>query len=108
MCAWVTRNRSPRLAHLGKGAASPPVASPGPGPSARGPDQRRFALWTADRGDFISPWTLDQRETSLSLWTSIDQACAAMDPHEGYAPLDRTRAFAPVDPDSGDVPPRDP
>jgi len=60
-CARVIpRSRSAcGLAHLGKGAASPPVASPGPGASLRGPHQTRFAFWTSDRGDFISPWTFD-------------------------------------------------
>jgi hypothetical protein len=81
----------PAVAHLGKGAASPPVASPGPGALLRGPHQRRFALWTSDRGDFISPWTLDRRETSLSPRTPIDQAYAAMDPQQGFrAPAPRT------------------
>src|SRR5690349_15435278 len=46
---YYRRHRSLTVAHLGKGAASPPVASPGAGPSARAPDQTRFAFWTSDR-----------------------------------------------------------
>ena len=62
----------------------------------RAPHQTRFAFWTSDRGDFISPWTLDRVETSLSPRTPIDQAYAAMDLHEGYAPVDRSGASAPL------------
>jgi len=109
----------PASPHLGKGVASPPVASPRPGPSAAGPDQTRFAFWTSDREAFhppatrplfrqrlrpgepsCPPWTSRPGKTSLSPWPPIDQACAAMDLHEGRAPLDRSGAFAPL--------PRDP
>ena len=99
---WVRVKPRPRsacgLAHLGKGDASPPIASPRAGASLHAPHQTRFAFWTSDRSDFISPWTLDQRETSLSLWAAIDQAYAAMDPQQGFrAPAPRTgRRAAPV------------
>src|ERR1035438_10003199 len=118
LCAVYPRKRSPRLAQLGKGAASPPIASPGPGPSARGPDQRRFALWTADRARCTAldpcplfrqrlrpgepscpPWTSRPWETSLSPRTPIDQPSAVWT---------RARAFAPMDHEPEDVPPRCP
>ena len=59
-CARVIpRSRSTSgLAHLGKGAFRPRCI-PRPGALLRGPHQTRFAFWTSDRGDFISPWTLD-------------------------------------------------
>ena len=111
------------LAHLGKGVASPPVASPGPGPSARGPDEGRFTPSTLDQAALrppatrplfrqrprpgepsCPPWTSRPGVTSLSPWTPIDQACAAMDLHQGFAPVDLAGASVPLDPGQGGPP----
>ena len=82
LARWVRVKPRPRSAFgftpLGKGVASPPVASPGPG------------------GPSCPPWTSRPWETSLSPRTPIDQAYAAMDPHEGSAPIDRSGASAPL------------
>ena len=47
----------PRI--LARGQLRPPLHPPDQGALLRGPHQTRFAFWTSDRGDFISPWTLD-------------------------------------------------
>ena len=103
LARWVRVKPRPRsacgLAHLGTGDASPPIASPRAGASLHAPHQKRFAFWTSDRGDFISPWTLDRWETSLSPRTPIDQAYAAMDPQQGFrAPAPRTGGVPPLYP----------
>jgi hypothetical protein len=69
------------------------------------PETRSFAPWTTPRrsasghltgGDFALPTA------------PIDQAYAAMDLHEGYAPIDRSGAFAPLPHEPDGVPPRCP
>jgi hypothetical protein len=104
-CAWDTRHAQPAASLSWQGAASPPLHPPDRS-VAPGPHQTRFAFWTSDRGDFISPWTLDRWRLRSPPDPHRPGVCRP-GPARGFCTLDRTRAFAPWT-STRSVPPRDP
>ncbi len=112
MCACSTRHRSLRSLILQRGSLRPPF-DPRTRAFAAGPDQTRFAFWTSDRRCFtLRPPDRcfgcgPDQESLRALHGSPDRgrlrspldphrpAFAAVDLHEGCAPIDRSGALAP-------------